>query len=160
MNQPYCDKEQQVTAALCSGQPEPEILAHANACPVCSEILLLSQFLQGEAQLADHELRTLPDADLIWRRSQALARKEALVRATRPIRLVKACACIIALLAAPWLIFESRNLIAESPDSWLRPLSTIAHFWPQSLNQTVVFLGIAGTIVSIVLSSLYVLREN
>jgi hypothetical protein len=160
MNEAYCAKEQQVSAAICSGQPKPEILAHAQVCPVCSEILRVSHFLQGEAQLAEHELCAMPDAGLIWRKSQALARKEALVRATRPIRLVKACACVVALLAAPWLIFESRNLFPESPDSWIKALSTIAHFWPQSLNQTVVFLGIAGTVVSIVLSSLYVLREN
>jgi hypothetical protein len=64
MNEHFCEKEQQVVAALCDSLRDTEILAHARSCHVCSEV---AELLRESAQLATHELSALPDAALIWR---------------------------------------------------------------------------------------------
>jgi hypothetical protein len=59
MNEHFCEKEQQVVAALCGSSRDGEILGHAGRCPVCSEVLLVSEFLRESTQLAAHELSAL-----------------------------------------------------------------------------------------------------
>jgi hypothetical protein len=155
-----CEKEERVAAALCGASPNTEILAHARSCPVCSEILLVTGFLREEASLAQHELSTLPDAGLIWRKTQALAREKALARATLPIRIARVCASVLAILAAPWLLLESHQLPPWMKDLWPRDFSFIASFWSSDLNQTAVLLALTGTLVCVGLGSWYMLRED
>jgi hypothetical protein len=125
MNEHFCDKEQQVAAALCGSSRDAELLAHARSCQVCSEVLLVAEFLRGSAQLATHELSALPDAALIWRKAQTFARERALDRATLPIRIARIATFFVAVLAAPWLILESRQFWLWVADLWpIRQLSS------------------------------------
>jgi len=160
MNEHFCEKEQQVVAALCGSSRDAEILGHAGRCPVCSEVLLVSEFLRESTQLAAHELSALPDAALIWRKAQALAREKALVRATLPIRIARISAFVVAVLAAPWLIFESHQLWPVMPDFWPRHLSFTNRLRPSDSNETALPLAITATIICIGLSSWYMLREE
>jgi hypothetical protein len=160
MNEHFCEKEQQVVAALCGSSRDAEILGHAGRCPVCSEVLLVSEFLRESTQLAAHELSALPDAALIWRKAQALAREKALVRATLPIRIARISAFVVAVLAAPWLIFESHQLWPVMPDFWPRHLSFTNRLWPSDSSETALPLALAATIICIGLSSWYMLREE
>jgi hypothetical protein len=98
MNEHFCEKEQQLVAALCGSSRDAEILGHARNCPVCSEVLLVSELLRESTQLATHELSALPDAALIWRKAQAWARQKAPVRATLPIRIARISAFFLAIL--------------------------------------------------------------
>ncbi|MBZ5681728.1 MAG: hypothetical protein LAO24_16650 [Acidobacteriia bacterium] len=159
MNEPYCEKERQVIAAFCGGQRDPEILAHAQTCPVCSEVLLVSESLQKEMALAEHELAALPDAGLIWRKARALAREEALARATRPIQLVRTCAYVAAAFAAVWL-GSAFPPTAGWPDLSLKNLGSGGHLWPAALGGTPLLLGLTGTLIFVGLSSWYMLREE
>lgn len=160
MNEPYCEKEPEVVAALCSRSHDARILDHAHSCPVCSEVLLVSEFLRKSAQLATQEFSALPDAGLIWRKAQALAREEAVVRATLPIRVARISALIVAVFAAPWLILESHQLWPWMADLWPRHLSSTNRFLLSDSNETALVLAIAGTIICIGLSSWYMLREE
>jgi len=160
MSEHYCEKEQQVVAALRSGLSAPELREHARQCPVCSEVMLVAEFLREETNLAQHELSTLPDAALIWRRAQALAREKALVWAALPIRIVRISAFVVAALAAPWLILESRPLWPWMADLWPRHLPSTNRLWPSGLNETALLLAITGTLICIGLSSWYMLRED
>lgn len=160
MNEHYCEKEQQVAASLRCGLCPPELREHARQCPVCSEVMLVAEFLREETNLAQHELSTLPDAALVWRRAQALAREKALVRATLPIRIVRISGFVVAVLAAPRLILESRPLWPWMADLWPRHLSSTIRLWPSDLNETALLLAITGTIICIGLSSWYMLREE
>jgi hypothetical protein len=160
MSEHNCEQEQQVAAALCSGACTPELREHARTCPVCSEVMLVSGFLREEASLARHELSTLPDATLIWRKAQALAREKALARATLPIRIARISALVLAVLAAPWLIVESRELRPWIANLWPRHLLSTNQLWPSDLNQTALLLAITGTVISIGVSSWYMLRED
>jgi hypothetical protein len=130
MKEPYCEKEPEVVAALCGRSHDAGILDHAHSCPVCSEVLLVSEFLRKSTQLATYELSTLPDAALIWRKAQVLAREEALTRATLPIRIARISALVVAVLAAPWLILEFHQLwpaIVHKSDSALGLERNCAH---------------------------------
>jgi hypothetical protein len=160
MNEHFCEKEQRVVDAFCGSSRDAEILGHARSCPVCSEVLLVAEFLQESAQLATHELSTLPDAALIWRKAQSLAREKALVRATLPIRIARISAFVVAVLAAPRLILESRQLWPLMGDLWPRHPSSTNRLWASDLNETALVLAIAGTIICIGLSSWYMLREE
>jgi hypothetical protein len=160
MSEHYCDKEQQVVAALCGSLPDAEILGHARSCPVCSEVLLVSEFLREESNLSQHELSVLPDATLVWRRAQALAREKALARATLPIRIARIAAAVVALVVAPWLILESHQLWRWIADLWPRHLWSTNRLWPSDLNQTALLLAVTGTLICIGLSSWYMLRED
>jgi hypothetical protein len=153
-----CEKEEQVAATLCGASPNTEILAHARSCPVCFELLLVAGLLREQTTLAQRELSTLPDAGLIWRKAQALAREKALARATLPIRIARICASVLAILAAPWLILESRPLWPGIAELW--PIHPSPTNLPSDLNQTALLLAVTGTLVLIGLSSWYMLRED
>jgi hypothetical protein len=161
MNEHFCDKEQQVATALCGSSRDAELLAHARSCQVCSEVLLVAEFLRGSAQLATHELSALPDAALIWRKAQTFARERALDRATLPIRIARIATFFVAVLAAPWLILESRQFWLWVADLWpIRQLSSTNRFWLSEFNDTALLLAITSTIICIGLGSWYMLREE
>jgi hypothetical protein len=159
MNEAYCEKEQQVVAALYGRSTDAEILGHARSCPVCSEVVLVAEFLRECTQIATHELSDLPDAGLIWRKAQALAREKALARVALPIRIARISALVVAVLAAPWLIVESHRLWPWMADLWPRNLSSTNRLWPSDLNGTALLLAITGTLVC-TLSAWYMLREE
>jgi hypothetical protein len=160
MNEAFCEKEQQILAALFGGSRDAEILGHARSCPVCSEVLLIAECLRESAQLATHELSALPDATLIWRKAQNLAREKALVRATLPIQIARISALVVAVFAAPRLTLESHRFWPLIADLWPKHLSSINRLWASELNETALVLAITGTIICIGLSSWYMLREE
>lgn len=157
MNEPYCDKEQQVADALRSCSPE--LREHACQCPVCREVLLVADFLREERNLAEHELSTLPAAPLIWRKAQALAREKALVRATLPIRIARTCTFVVAILVAPWLILQYQ-LWPRMAELRPRHLPPINRLWPSVLTESALLLAFTGALICIGLSSWYMVREE
>jgi hypothetical protein len=159
MNEAYCEKEQQVVAALYGRSRDAGILRHARRCPVCSEVLLVSEFLRESTQIATHELSDLPDAGLIWRKAQTLAREKALARVTFPIRIARISALLVAVFAAPWFIVESHRLWPWIANLWPGHLSSTSRLWPSELNETALLLAITGTLVC-TLSAWYMLREE
>jgi hypothetical protein len=159
MNEQYCEKEQDVAAALAGGLCDAEILNHARGCAVCSEVLLVREFLRGGAQLAPHEIENLPDATLVWRKAQATALEKALVRATLPIRVARIVACAASVLAAPLLFHQSLRLWPGLTDVWLLHLSSTSPLWPAGSNELALLLAITGAIFLIGLSSWYMLRD-
>ena len=84
MNLPNCERESAVLKAAESGQWSKGLRAHAQACEVCSDALLVTHYLQSQAQAAQAEA-PLPDAGLIWWKAQLQAKRAAAERATRPI---------------------------------------------------------------------------
>jgi hypothetical protein len=161
---PYCEREPQVTAAILSGGASPEIISHARACSVCSEVLLVSAFLRETAALAGHELSALPDAGLLWRKAQALAREKAIAQAMLPIRIVRTAAYVAAAFFSLWLLMTFRPMLGKLSDIWSRHMgimsASVERIRPAALNQTALFLVFAGTLVFLALSSWYMVREE
>jgi hypothetical protein len=159
MNERYCEKEQEVAAALAGSTRDAEILNHARECAVCSEVLLVREFLREGAQLAPKEIENLPDATLVWRRAEATALEKALGRATLPIRAVRIVACAAGVFAAPLLVHQSRRLWPRLTELWLQHLSSTSRHWPSGSNELALLLAITGAIFLISLSSWYMLRD-
>ncbi|MGO8732237.1 MAG: hypothetical protein ACLQVM_05550 [Terriglobia bacterium] len=105
MKFPQCEREQAVTEMLqCGHWPEacdPALRIHVEHCAVCSEVVLVAQFLREEHASLSADMK-LPDAGLVWWKSQLRARREAAHIATRPIALAEvfALACGLASLLA------------------------------------------------------------
>ncbi len=158
MSQHYCEQEQTVVTALHSGALNAELLAHAGSCPVCSDVLLVTQFLREDAAHLEHELRTT-DATAIWAKAKVMAREKALARAVLPIRIARTCAYALAILAAPWIAFEFSLRPPWLPNFGLKHLSAIDGTWLAALTGTTL-VGITVMFICIALSSWYMLRAE
>ncbi len=148
-----CDREQEVVAASRAGTLGPELLRHAATCLVCAEVVAVTKFLQNESRLESK--LPLPDADFVWRKAQLRARREAVERATRPIRLFARLAYVAGGVVLLWLIVYVAGLPA-----WLSELAN--HSVPVTrvasgyLSGTTL-LGGAGTLLCAFLGSSYLL---
>jgi hypothetical protein len=159
MNGQYCEREHEFVAALRIGRPDDAALAHAGHCPVCSEVLLVARLFQEKAKLSDHELVSLPDASLIWQKAQTRAREIAMKKATRPILIMRSCACALAVIASPWLAFQLTHLPAWFANLGLTEFPRPDGAWLAAFTGTTI-LGFSLTIVCVGLSSWYMLQEK
>ena len=147
MKFPQCEREQAVTEMLQSGHwPEacdPGLRIHVENCAVCSEVVQVAQLLREEHASLSADMK-LPDAGLVWWKSQLRARREAAHIATRPIALAEkfalACglACLSAFMVWKWAGFhtwlnrlvnfglsDARWFLSLLFNSWNQPLTTL-----------------------------------
>jgi hypothetical protein len=150
-----CEKEHVVVAALLARAVPHDVSAHVSICEVCAEIAQISHALMQDVAPASDELRPPPDATLVWRRAQALAKQQAIAKATRPIRLARICACVVAFVALPWLASTFLN----SMPTFAHHLWTMDRMFSAALTGTIL-LGAAASLILISLSSWYVLRQE
>ena len=162
MNKNICEREDQTSEAARSGIIDCETSVHAQQCAICSDILLVNKIANDDSFFTDLEPTALPDAAFIWRNAQLRARKKALGVALRPIRYMKLLACI-TFVCSPWLrllLPLARQLTA----SWSRildsNLASASKLWPAMANESMVTLGVLGTLILLGLSSWYMLREE
>lgn len=158
MMQSNCEQEPALAAAVRSGTLNADLLSHAGSCPVCSEVLLVTELLREESACLEHELRT-PDAVVLWRKAQARAREEALARAILPIRIARTCAYAFAILAAPWVAFEFPRQPSWLSNLGFKHLAALDGSRLAALTGTTL-VGVTLTFLGIVLSSWYILREE
>jgi len=162
MNRTICEREEKTTAAVYGCTIDLDITAHAQQCPVCADILLISEFLPRNVTLADQEQTALPDAGLIWQKARSRANQEAVRLALRPIRFMKIIA-IVAFAASPLLrllLPLGRGLKA----SWSRTIDVnfafVPKLWPPAPNQTAILLGFIAATIFLTLSSWYIVRQE
>ena len=162
MSSRTCEREDQISAAIRSGKVDAELTTHAEHCPICSDIVLLSGFLREQTDLALTKRAALPNAAGIWRKAQMRAKQKAVSLALRPIRVMTAVACVVAA-CSPWLRAAfplGQQLAAEwSRMLDLTPASTSV-VWPATLSNPAILLGFFGTILLLGLSSWYILRQE
>ena len=162
MNRRSCEREKQTSAAMISGMIDPDMVAHAQQCPDCSDILLVGEFLRNNSTLAERERAPLANPDLIWRKAQHRATQRAVRLALRPIRWMTLLACV-AFACSPWLrlllpIFHDLSsslsrLLSSSPVSFSR-------IWLATPNEAMVLVGISGTMILLGLTSWLMLRQE
>lgn len=123
-----CECETEVLEGLRSGAWEPELRQHAQECAVCSELVMVAEFLQSEAAIPASE-PALPDAGMMWWRAQLAARRAAVTRATRPIRLFGKLAWLGGVFLALWFLFGSSSTLTSQlsqPPWWGSPAGVAA----------------------------------
>ncbi len=150
----FCEKELVVVAALLAGALPNDLLAHVSVCEVCAEVAQVSHALLHQVAPAADVLR-LPDASLVWKRAETLAKQQAIAKATRPIRIVRISAGVAALLALPWLV----PTLLNSVPNFSRHLLTMDHTFSEALTGTTL-LAAGASLILISLSSWYVLRQD
>jgi hypothetical protein len=150
----FCEKEQVVVAALLAGALPNDLLAHVSVCEVCTEVAQVSHALLHEVAPAADVLR-LPDASLVWKRAETLAKQQAIAKATRPIRITRISAGVAALLALPWL---APTLLNSMPN-FSHQLLTMDHTFSETLTGSTL-LAVGASLIVISLSSWYVLRQE
>jgi hypothetical protein len=169
MKVPQCEREQAVTEMLqCGRWPEacdPALRTHVEHCVVCSEVVLVAQFLREENASLLTNMK-LPDAGLVWWKSQLRARREAADLATRPIALAErfAVACGLASLLAfvvwKWTGFHSwlgrLGNFGVSHAQWF--LSLLLNSWSQPL--TTLFVTSASLFVLFMAFLVYAIWEE
>lgn len=103
-----CDREQELLAALRSGNWTPELRAHFATCDCCAELAITAAFMQQAAATTDAQV---PPAGLVWSKAQLRARRAAAHAASRPLVIAERAAAIVALLGAigamAWLSADS-----------------------------------------------------
>jgi len=150
-----CTREPEVIASLLHGSLAGGLRAHASVCEVCSEVARVREALVEEVVPAFSELRP-PDATVVWRRAQSLAREKAIARATEPIRVALISTLAAAALVLPWLAVSWPN----SP-SWISGFAH--HLRTVDLSRAAtpaLLLGAIGSLFLITLSSWYVLCKE
>jgi hypothetical protein len=160
MSEQYCASEEAVAAAAAAGKCDAAILDHARTCEVCSEVLLVAKLLAAGTQLSAQELKGVPDATIVWRKAQALARKQALRRATLPIRTASVAACVFGAIVVPLWIVRSGWLRAYARHIWLGHASSAYQPWSAGSSASLLMLAITAATMLIGLSSWYMLRED
>jgi hypothetical protein len=157
MNPTFCTREPEIIAALMNGALPDELQAHAAVCEICSEIVQVTQALVHEVASDSAELRP-PDAAVVWRRAQSLAREKAIAKATQSIRIARISTMVAASIALPWLVVSfpiSSSWISDSAH-----LLKAVDFSFSSTATAMILFGAIGGLFLITLSSWYVLRHE
>jgi len=134
-----CEREIEIVEAVTCGRwpaaTSEELQTHAAGCPICSDVVRVAVALTEEKENG-LQMARVPSAGLVWWRSEMRARRDAVNRATRPLRIVEwtAMACVLAAIAAVLV--------------WVGPAAVAGMLWQPSLA---FFIGLG---VLILLSSL------
>jgi hypothetical protein len=105
-----CNREVEIVEVVTLGRwPDgcsEELRRHAASCPVCTDVVQVALALTQERSVALDTVR-VPSAGLVWWRSEMRARREAVNRATRPLRIVEwiaaACVVLVAVILLRWI---------------------------------------------------------
>lgn len=142
-----CEKENLLLGALRSGAWTPEIRAHAQECPVCSDLALVDEFLQNEAGLTAPI--ALPEPSLVWWKAQIAIKKRAMGRATRPVQAAQVMACFVSAIALIWLV-----IAYSAAPSWMIDFSYRTRHAVVGVNPAA-SVGIVGCLLCLFVGSVY-----
>jgi hypothetical protein len=105
-----CNREVEIVEAVTLGRwtegCSEELRRHAESCDVCADVVRVSLALTQKRSEALETVR-VPSAGLVWWRSEMRARREAVNKATRPLRIVEwiavACAFLTVAFVLRWI---------------------------------------------------------
>jgi lysylphosphatidylglycerol synthetase-like protein (DUF2156 family) len=123
---------------------------------MCFEVVSVHALLQ-EVAPASAELRP-PDAIVVWRRAQSLARKKATATAAQPIFIARIGTVVTVAIALLWLVLTQ----SDSP-SWIHNLTRVFRTYDLSFSSAATgtfLLATIGSLFLITVSSWYVLRRG
>ena len=124
MKMTECLREHEVMESVGGGRwPDrcpDELRAHIAACALCRDVLEVAVALHEDRDTA-HLNAQISSAGLVWWRAEMRARRDAVQRATRPMRIFEwaALACMLAAMGA--LLY------------WIGPSGLKALLWQPSL---------------------------
>jgi len=150
MNQFYCETEKEIIDALRCGSLHSELKTHARGCPICSDTLAVSEFLQANSTSAP----VLPDADFIWWKTQLMGKQMAMERATRSILFVRKITYLSVGAVLLWLVFAPGHL-----RSIMNSLARYGIWSTGGIRESALLMGFGALAVTL-LCSLYLARSE
>lgn len=117
-----CPHELEVVAAARNWPAaDPDLRAHVPRCGVCSDLVEVAEAITTDRRALDSEARLQPAAVVYWR-SQRRARREASLRAARPVVAFQAlaAACLVGVGLALAGLMTGREWLAGLWDDWSR----------------------------------------
>lgn len=152
MTASLCKYEQEVVIALRSGPLSHELHAHVRGCAECSEVMLVLEFLQRDADSMGEI--PIPDADRVWLRALSRSQAEAAARALRPIEWVFYASIAVMITAA-------FRLILGLP-AWLEWLPLYTSSLPVARGMWVAVSFVAGAVTTLtaLFGAVYILRVD
>jgi C4-dicarboxylate transporter len=134
-----CEREFEIVEAITCGRwpagTTEELQAHAASCAVCADVVRVAIALTNE-RTEGLQMARVPSAGLVWWRAEMRARRDAVNRATRPLRIVEWTAVLCMVVALGVVL------------AWVGPAELAGLLWQPSLA---FFIGLG---VLILLSSL------
>lgn len=119
-----CDREIEIVEAITCGRwpsgTSEELQTHAATCPVCTDVVSVALALTQDRSDGLLAAR-VPSAGLVWWRAEMRARRDAVNRATRPLRIVEWTALVCVLAAAGIFLY------------WTGPAALADLLWQPSL---------------------------
>ena len=119
-----CDREVEIVEAVTCGRwpagTHEELQSHAASCPVCMDVVRVALALTQDRSDGLQSAR-VPSAGLVWWRAEMRARRDAVNRATRPMRIVEWTALTCVLAAAGVSLY------------WIGPAALAQLLWQPSL---------------------------
>jgi len=156
-----CSFERELTLALKDGHwPQgcgPELRAHVDECAICSDLVLVTQALQG-ARKESEQVAPCGSPSLLWWRAQLRLRNAAAERVSRPITIAQAFAWVVLLMVGTALVASQYRQGLRWSSWWSELAPRAGHFLPNVSGQANwnLFLLISGAGVLVLLSGVVV----
>jgi hypothetical protein len=151
-----CAREADALAAIARGwwpdRADEELRSHVAGCAACGQVVAVAAPLQ-EAREITFRSASVPPASLLWWKAQMRARREADVRASRPIALMLAVA-FAGLLAA--VLVAARFTVAWLP-AWLDGVGKLVPDVSITLPDAAVFAAVTRSSLILALAAWLVL---
>lgn len=129
MSDGLCEREIEVVSAIQTGvwQDAPDLRAHAANCPLCRDAAAVAFAMKEVDTLAGVESHPLPDASLVWWKAQLRARREAVERASEPVRIFTRAAYVFGCVILAGVLWQQwarlRGLLSFAKFQGLSPAS-------------------------------------
>jgi hypothetical protein len=118
----FCVQQQKVAVAIQAGQwpdgCDPALRAHAESCPVCSDVALLGQAFRQSRSSALQQPQ-LPSPGILWWRAQLRRKNADLERVMRPVAVAEKIAVLFVTLAVVALVrWQHQEMVVWVSNIW------------------------------------------
>lgn len=143
-----CPRENEAVLASRSDQLDESLAAHVENCPHCREAVRIAAWMQNLAAETPRQ-RPLPDAELLWIKSQLFGRQEAADRVWQPLWVGETLArAVVGAFAAAWLALSWPTIQGYLVGSLTSPTAasslsySTGNPWPITAASVAVALGL------------------
>ena len=149
MEDTYCDQEQAVITAVCSGNWERQVQAHAERCDSCSEAVRVSRLLKS---LDVSSKPQLAPAGFVWWQARLYELQTGQKLLSRYFAVIRAATLLALTIGIVGLIGWRWSEVSESVNGIVNPSGPLSSSTLDMSLSSVVYLSVALLCLNIVLT--------
>ena len=154
MTDTFCPLEERIRAALAQRSLDPELLSHAAACPVCKDVIAVSNWMRQIRDNAQEEFAAaarIPDAKdiLEWARSRRISPLIDAREILKPLRIYRLIALPAGLVAGIILALLKASSLKALLLSFPGVRSMISGLGPLSSGTSPASVGLFGMVTGL-----------